>query len=364
MKRGLAACFLALALPAASQPVSIGIVLTGGGSFGAFETGALQAFFEQWSATHCPGSACDPPIAVIAGCSTGALIAPFAALGPGGVNEVAAIYRNTKRGDVLSSKAADFLPLALFANWSTSVFGAGPLRKTLQQRLPDARLDQIAKEWPSRRLVVLGTDFQSGMPVVFSSDQIPGGRARFRDGILASAGSPLATPPVYLQNGPKRPPSPILDGGVHAVAPFQAFFDAAARPPAIVLTHVIVFSPYPRFPAADPDGAHQIQQPFPARPNFSQIGARMDTLISESSISKEIALASAAIELRNRGVGTEAVLRQTGLHIPTPPASLIVYEPSQRLGWDNLRFDKAEMGRMADLGRQAAPRVLIGELPR
>jgi hypothetical protein len=89
----------------------------------------------------------------------------------------------------------------------------------------------------------------------------------------------------------------------------------------------------------------------------------MDAVISESSISKEIALVWAAIELRNRGVSAETVYRQTGFNMPTPPRSLIVYAPQQRLGWDNLRFNIQEMREMADLGLKASPRVLIGALP-
>ena len=56
---------------------SIGLVLSGGGVFGAWETGALHAFFEWWRATNSE----EPPIRVVVGTSTGALISPFALLG-------------------------------------------------------------------------------------------------------------------------------------------------------------------------------------------------------------------------------------------------------------------------------------------
>ena len=75
-------CFLSLPGARAQTvveevPAAIGIVFTGGGSFGAFEAGALQAFFDRWVMDH--GVA--PPVRVIAGTSTGALIGPFRRFG-------------------------------------------------------------------------------------------------------------------------------------------------------------------------------------------------------------------------------------------------------------------------------------------
>jgi predicted acylesterase/phospholipase RssA len=362
--RGLIGCFLCLAIPACSQQASIGVVLTGGGAFGAFEAGAMQGFFEQWAREHCPGVVppCEPPIKVIAGTSTGALIGPFVALGSNGVKEIFELYQEVEHGDLLSTKLADLLPFNLFAKWSSSVFSVRPLQKLLERRLPDSRLLQIAKDWPTRRLVVVGTDFGTGFPALFGSDEIFKNPSRFRDGVLASTISPLATPPVYIKNGSSKA-TPHLDGGVHALSPFQALFEIASSSDAIALTHIIVFSAYPQFPTADADEAHRIQKPYPVRPKFGAIAARMDALISESSVSKEVALVWAAIELRKKGVSAEIVYKQTGFKIPTPPSNMIIFAPEQRLGWDNLRFNKTEMGKMAKLGRQAHPHIVFGDLP-
>ena len=364
MIRGLIVWFLALSLPAFSQQVSIGVVLTGGGAFGAFEAGAMQGFFEQWAADHCPSviPPCEPPIQVIAGTSAGALIAPFVALGSDGVKEVFDLYQQINQGDLFSTKLADLLPFGLFAKWSASAFSSRPLQKMLGRRLPDSRLLQIAKGWPARRLIVVGTDFGTGLPAPFSSDEILNNPSRFRNGVLASAIAPLATPPVYIKNTTSNVTA-HLDGGIVAVSPFQALFDVAARPDVIALTHIIVFSAYPQFPTADPDEAHRIQKPYPVRPNFGAIGARMNSLLSEFSVSKEVALVWAAIELRKKGVSADIIYQQTGFNIPMPPSSLIIFAPQQRLGWDNLKFNKTEMAKMAKLGRQASPRVLLGDLP-
>jgi predicted acylesterase/phospholipase RssA len=333
--------------------------LTGGGSFGAFEAGAIQAFFDRWQRDH--GEL--PPIRVIAGTSTGALIGPFVALGPSGVHEVADLYTNVGQGDILSIKVfCDILPFALFSRSCSSAYGVGPLKNKLAQKLPDAKLTEIGKGWPERRLGVLATDFGNGRPAIFTNSPEDLGTdstqlARFRDGVLASTISPLATPPVYIKPNLAKTDVPTFDGGIHAVTPIQLLFDLAARSPEIELTQVIVFSAYPPFPS---DDSRPVQtKRFPGRPNFGDTGSRMDALISESSITKEVALAWAAIELRKAGVTAQKVRERTGLYILRAPRELVLIAPDTRLGWDNLKFDKGEMRQMFERGLKATPHPLI-----
>jgi predicted acylesterase/phospholipase RssA len=363
----LAFCLVALAPPGLCQTgreapeqrgaaPSIGVVLSGGGSFGAFEAGALQAYFDRWRQAH---NDAPPPLTVIAGASTGALIGTFAALGPEGVAEASEIYQNVATGNILRPKASVLLPFFLFSKWSSSAYSVGPLARTLASNLPNDKLSRIGRMWPGKRLVVLATNFGTGQPAPFTNapDEMGQDLARFREGILASTISPLATPPVYLKADPGVVAQPHLDGGIHAVAPFQALFDLAARSPQIDLTQVVVFSAYPIFPGND---AGQVQAtPFGTHPEFGDIGARMDALISESSITKEVGLAWAAIELRRSGVSAEKVRERTGLNIPTPPGELILIAPETRLGWNNLKFDEHEMREMYRRGMNAPPRVLI-----
>jgi predicted acylesterase/phospholipase RssA len=335
---------------------SIGIVLTGGGSFGAFEVGALKAYFDHWRGEH--GGA-PPPIVVVSGTSTGALIGPFAALGPSAVDEVAQLYQNVGPGDILRIKASVFLPLFLFSKLSSSVFSARPLENLLAKRLSDDRLSEIAQMWPHKRLVVVATNFGDGQPATFTNapDDIRTNLTRFREGALASTISPLATPPVYIKPDSARNVQPYLDGGIHAVAPFQALFDLVTHSPNLHLTHIVVFSAFPLFPSTDLGQAQT--HVFPAHPQFGDIGARMDALISESSVTKEVHLVCAAIELRKREVSVERVRELTGLSIPTVPKELILIAPSGRLGWDNLKFDKNEMKEMFERGQKAMPLVLV-----
>ena len=340
---------------AGETPAAIGIVFTGGGSFGAFEAGALEAFFDRWVRDH--GVA--PPVRVIAGTSTGALIGPFVALGPDGVKEIADLYQNTKRRDIFGLRAAVVLPFALFSKWSSSVYSADPLARRLKERLSDDKIRRIAGMWPGTRVVVLATDFGSGRPALYSNapDEIAQGLARIRDSVLASASTPLTTPPVYMRSNGTQIVQPHLDGGISEVAPFQALFYLSSQAPEIRLTHVIVISPYPLYPGSESKPAQQ--KPFPAKPNFGEIGSRTGALIAESSISKEIALAWAAISLRTAGVSGEKVRERTGLNIAYPPSELTILAPNGRLGWDTLRFDPNEMRVMFVRGLNAEPRALI-----
>ena len=113
----------------------------------------------------------------------------------------------------------------------------------------------------------------------------------------------------------------------------------------------------PLYPGSESKPAQQ--KPFPAKPNFGEIGSRTGALIAESSISKEIALAWAAISLRTAGVSAEKVQERTGLNIAYPPLELTILAPDGRLGWDTLRFDPNEMRVMFVRGLNAEPRALI-----
>ncbi|MFN2431885.1 MAG: patatin-like phospholipase family protein [Gemmatimonadota bacterium] len=341
---------------AARSGAAIGLVLTGGGAFGAWEIGALQAFFDVWYERH--GE--EPPIRVVAGTSTGALLAPFAFLGRRGLEEAAAWYTAVEQGDLLRGRLAALLLFALFADWASSPFSAGyPERKggdgshlyrILSRTLDEADLERIAAAWPERRIGAVTVDFGDGQPDVVTNQ--PGEMSRFRDGVFASAQVPLVMPPVPLPPGAGAGGrehgdalSPHLDGGVLAVAPIAALFELAAIAPSIRLTHVVVISPFPKSPSADQGG-----QPFPDDPDFRQIGDRMTTLLGEALVSKDLALVRAALELRNAGLSAAAVREVTGMSIAGEPPELIEILPASRLGWRALEFDRDVMGEMHERG--------------
>lgn len=352
---------------AAPSHASIGLVLTGGGVFGAWEVGALQAFFDDWRARY--GE--EPPIRVVAGTSTGALIAPFAFVGrrPGedAIAELVRWYTSVGQGDIVAPKAGVLLPFPLFAITTPSVYGVGysagdaasarRLWARLLEAVPDRRIEAIAAEWPRRRLGVATLDFSSGRPDVYTNQ--PDRIRCLRTGILASAMAPLALPPIPL--GPAACDaaarlSPHFDGGVYAVAPFEALFDLAALEPAIPLTHVVVISAFPFFPGdeTDPVQTHV----FPLEPKFRATGDRMNALLSESAATKEISLTRAALALRRAGTDAAAVARLTGLNVPYDAPELVELVPKHRLGWEAFDFRQDEMRRMHRRGYEEAMETL------
>ena len=166
-------CLVGLAIPGLSQeqeatPTSFGILLTGGGSFGAFEAGAVKTFFELWRNEH---ENQDPPIRVISGTSTGALIGPFVALGWAGVQDVAGLYTSIRQGDIPTPKAAVVLPFFLFSicgrngdawwSWRPTSEVGGPLHLQLPPRTSERSqrdwIDCETVSWrpPSRRWQLL-----------------------------------------------------------------------------------------------------------------------------------------------------------------------------------------------------------------
>jgi len=359
---------------------AIGLVLTGGGAFGAWEVGALAALFDAWCETY--GE--DPPIRVVAGASTGALIAPYALLGRSYLPELEAWYTGVRQRDIAAPRLGALLPFPLFALTTSSVYRVvgrggdgssdGLLAGAIRRALPDARLRLLGSAWPDRRLAVTSLDFASGRPHAVTN--APADISSLRTGMLASAMAPLAFPPASLPaaSGAADPArrTPHLDGGVYAVAPIADLLELAARAPVVPLTHIVVISAFPEFPAAELDAVQE--DVFPDDPSFMAIGDRMNALLSEAAVTKELDLLRAAAALCRAGLTADEIAATTRLALPcriapgdapstraaragSPPA-LVVLAPAQRLGWRALRFAPAEMAEMVRRGRDEARAAL------
>jgi len=365
----------------AASPYTLGIVLSGGGSFGAWEIGALQALWDVWQAKH-PDEEC-PPIRVVAGTSTGAVIAPFALAADRRrvdrrhLDQVDWWYQNVKNVDIAGPRSALIWPAFTFLENCPSVLDYGyPRSETIfdrfYQNYPKVlrkykTLESCAAAWPDQRLAVATVDFASGCLYLAtnapSDVASPHGiyHSRLFDGIVASAMSPMAGPAIPLRQG-HRPgkTTPHLDGGVATVAPFGPLFELANAGPPIALTHVIVISSYPLFPSSD-DPAN----PFPSQmdPPFMNVGLRFDTLLSESALTRDIQIARAALALRNGGMSQNAVEQMTGLSIAAPLPVLIEAVPTGRLNWDDGQFKPKETKKMRNRGYREAKPVFKKELP-
>ncbi|MGC1522331.1 MAG: patatin-like phospholipase family protein [Steroidobacteraceae bacterium] len=172
----------------AGQPVNI-LALSGGGADGAFGAGALVGLTR---------SALRPQFSVVTGVSTGALIAPFAFLGPDWDDELVEVYTSGRAEHLLHSRG-------LGALFGSSVYSGTPLRQLVDRYATDALIQAVAREASTGRLLLVATtDVSTGEPVIWDLGSIAmhGGadaRTLFRDVLVASASVPGLFPPVVIR---------------------------------------------------------------------------------------------------------------------------------------------------------------------
>jgi hypothetical protein len=189
------------------------LAVSGGGSDGAFGAGLLKGWTESGKR---------PKFKFVTGVSTGALIAPFAFLGPD--------YDVTLK-EAYTTVDAQRLYLAhglVSLLWEESFTDNKPFREMIAKYIDDKLLARVAEEHKKgRRLYVLTTDLDREEPVVWDMGAMASGSSPdrlelFRKVILASASIPAFFPPVLINvkiDGVQKDELHV-DGGVFA----QAFF--------------------------------------------------------------------------------------------------------------------------------------------
>jgi predicted acylesterase/phospholipase RssA len=171
----------------AGQPINI-LALSGGGADGAFGAGALVGLTQ---------SALRPQFSVVTGVSTGALIAPYAFLGPDWDDQLIDVYTSGRAEHLLHSRG-------LGAVFGSSVYSGTPLKQLVDRYATDALIQAVAREASTGRLLLVATtDVSTGEPVIWDLGSIAmnggaGARALFRDVLVASASVPGLFPPVVI----------------------------------------------------------------------------------------------------------------------------------------------------------------------
>jgi hypothetical protein len=189
----------------AEEPINI-LALSGGGAGGAFGAGAIVGLTESGKR---------PEFAVVTGVSAGALIAPYAFLGPAWDHQLMEIYTRGTGDHVLHSRG-------LGALFGSSMYSGTPLKELVDRYATDALIEAIALEASKGRLLLVATtDVNTGEPVVWDLGAIAmhgGSNARtlFRDVLVASASVPGLFPPIIIRipgEGGQRNETHV-DGGV------------------------------------------------------------------------------------------------------------------------------------------------------
>ncbi len=170
-------------------PVNL-LAISGGGDKGAFGAGLLSG----WTAA---GNR--PAFKVVTGVSTGALIAPFAFLGPDYDHVLTEVYTQTTPEDISRERG----PLAAIEN--DGMADNRPLGELIARHVDRALLDAIAAEYAKGRLLLVGTtDLDARQPVMWNMGAIaasdaPNALQLFTSILLASAAIPGAFPPTMIR---------------------------------------------------------------------------------------------------------------------------------------------------------------------
>ena len=189
-------------------PVSV-LAISGGGDDGAFGAGLLVGWTEAGTR---------PEFKLVTGVSTGALIAPFAFLGPRYDRQLTEVYTQVTQRDI-------FKPRGVIGGLTSDALSdTAPLAALLKRHVTPQMLDEIAAEYAKGRVLLVGTtDLDAMEPVMWNMTAIaaskdPHALELFRHILLASASIPGAFPAqmINVHAGDQRYQEMHVDGGVAA----------------------------------------------------------------------------------------------------------------------------------------------------
>ena len=167
------------------------LAISGGGDNGAFGAGLLVGWSKRGNR---------PSFDQVVGISTGALIAPFAYLGPDYDQTLEDLFTKVAPNDIYKERGS------LSVIFSDAIADATPLKALIDKTIDEELLRKVAYEYEKKgRLLLIGTtNIDTGMLVIWNMGKIAAANTRpsrklFRDILLASAAIPGAFPPVLLE---------------------------------------------------------------------------------------------------------------------------------------------------------------------
>jgi predicted acylesterase/phospholipase RssA len=328
------------------------LVVSGGGSKGAFAVGAIEVMVKE------SGLSFD----IVAGTSTGALIAPLVVTGE--IDDLVRIYCSVRTKDIVVRRR-----VAAILN-TNSILDVGPLIKLINREMTGARVQTILGSSIQMFLTTVSlqtagiTYFQTGPPGKLDGD---GSLVQVNDGdtlkraILASADMPALMPPLRIPRK-KTPVRQYVDGGVKACAPFKPAIDNGATD-----IYAVLLSPAPEH-----------RKPETGRyDRVVRILIRTIDILTQDVADNDVAIAT----LYNEGVSYLAAVRQKATSefglTPSQEDELFSVEPRNpfagktvrrlhivrpraKLRAETLEFNPDVMKRMMREGRKRAREVLGG----
>ena len=188
------------------RPVSNLLAISGGADDGAFGAGFLAGWRDAGTR---------PAFDVVTGVSSGALIAPFAFLGPEHDHQLREIFTKYGRKDIFTYNVPSLLE-------GSALVDDAPLARLIEKYVDDAFLQEVARERIKGRILLIGTtSLDTQRPVLWDMGRIAMSNNRdagalFRKILLASATLPGFFPPVRIQVrvGGQNYDELHVDGGV------------------------------------------------------------------------------------------------------------------------------------------------------
>jgi patatin-like phospholipase len=192
------------------------LAISGGGPNGAFGAGLLNG----WSA-----SGTRPTFKLVTGVSAGALIAPFAFLGPEHDNTLKMLCTELVRKDIITLR-----PVVSVLSGHRPIADITPLARLLAKLMDERFLSAVGRAHQQGRRLLVGTfNLDARRLVIWDMGAIassgkPGALELFRNVILASASIPVAFRPVYMpvEADGAQYDEMHVDGGVTAQVLFHS----------------------------------------------------------------------------------------------------------------------------------------------
>ncbi len=170
------------------------LCLSGGGAYGAYSAGVLCGWTVRGDRPGCNGR---PNFSVVTGISTGALIAPYAFLGPRYDEQVRKFYTTVDQRDIYRLQPVrGILGIALADN--------APLAQLIDESLTPQLIAEVGEEHrKGRRLFIGTTELEGGRFVSWDVGEIaarngPGDRELIKQILLGSSAIPGFFPPSNI----------------------------------------------------------------------------------------------------------------------------------------------------------------------
>lgn len=192
--------------PGTRLPPTAYLAVSGGGDNGAFGAGFLNGWTKAGTR---------PTFKIVTGVSTGALIAPFAFLGPAYDERLKSLYTNVSLQDIAKERSL------LSVVYADAMADTTPLWTLIRKSVTQEMVDAIAAEHEKGRILLVATtnlDVRRGVIwniTEIAATQAPGKLELIQKILIASAAIPGTFPPVMIDveaNGQKYQEMHV-DGG-------------------------------------------------------------------------------------------------------------------------------------------------------